>query len=143
MCAGHQLLYRLRIGYGSCERDKPAMLDFTAGPVSTAAGWRKTYGANRRFSNGDDRVLISLYVDDREELPTDAQFKFKAQDGTIKGSVPRREWATFETENFHNNSQPGTCCSARRTALPTPWAIPERRDYRDFWTGPASLSKVE
>ncbi len=91
------------------EIGKPVMLDFTGWACVNCRRmeenvWRKPAIFKRLH---DDYVLISLYVDDREELPTDAQFSFKAQDGTIKRVRTLGEkWAKFETENFQNNSQP-------------------------------------
>ena len=55
----------------------------------------------------EDIVLISLYVDDRKELPEDEKFNFLKPNGDTK---PIRtigdKWATFQTVNFQNNSQP-------------------------------------
>ncbi|WP_271783282.1 protein-disulfide reductase DsbD family protein [Aquimarina algiphila] len=52
-------------------------------------------------------VLISLYVDDRKELPEESQFKFLKPDGRVKNiRTIGDKWATFQTLNFQNNSQP-------------------------------------
>ncbi len=52
-------------------------------------------------------VLISLYVDDRKELPQESQFKFLKPDGRVKNiKTIGDKWATFQTLNFQNNSQP-------------------------------------
>lgn len=52
-------------------------------------------------------VLISLYVDDREPLEKDEQFKFIREDGNLKTiTTIGKKWATFQTVNFKNNSQP-------------------------------------
>lgn len=52
-------------------------------------------------------VLVSLYVDDRALLPANEQIVFTTKEGIQKEirTVGDR-WATFETENFRNNSQP-------------------------------------
>ena len=52
-------------------------------------------------------MLISLYVDDREELSENNQFKFLKPDGRVKKiKTIGDKWATFQTLNFQNNSQP-------------------------------------
>ena len=55
----------------------------------------------------DDYILISLYVDDREKLPEDQQFNYeKPRGGVKKIETIGDKWATFQTVNFQNNSQP-------------------------------------
>ena len=55
----------------------------------------------------EEFILISLYVDDRKPLPQEDQFNFLRPTG---GTKPIRtigdRWATFQTVNFKNNSQP-------------------------------------
>jgi thiol:disulfide interchange protein DsbD len=55
----------------------------------------------------NDYVLISLYVDDRKELPLEAQFEFQYQSGRIKTiETVGQKWGTFQTLNFNAASQP-------------------------------------
>src|SRR5690606_94153 len=55
----------------------------------------------------DDFVLISLYVDDRKELPETEQFEYVTSDGRKKKiKTIGNKWATLQTETFKNNSQP-------------------------------------
>ncbi len=50
---------------------------------------------------------ISLYVDDRKELETVDKFKFLKPNGGIKNiNTIGDKWATLQTLNFNNNSQP-------------------------------------
>lgn len=52
-------------------------------------------------------VLISLYVDDRKELPKDAQFKVKLNDNHLKSiETIGDKWSTFQYLNFQTASQP-------------------------------------
>jgi thiol:disulfide interchange protein DsbD len=52
-------------------------------------------------------VLISLYVDKRVNLPKDKQFNYEKANGEIKQiRTIGDKWATFQTVNFQNNSQP-------------------------------------
>ena len=55
----------------------------------------------------EDYVLISLYVDDRKELPEEDQFIYETANGTKKKiKTVGNKWATLQTETFQNNSQP-------------------------------------
>lgn len=52
-------------------------------------------------------VLISLYIDDREELEKEKQFDFKLPTGRVKPIVTIGDkWSTFQTINFNSASQP-------------------------------------
>ena len=59
------------------------------------------------FSPLEDFVIISLYVDDRKELEKEQQFQFLKASGSIKNiKTIGDKWATLQTLNFQNNSQP-------------------------------------
>lgn len=52
-------------------------------------------------------IVVSLYVDDKKVLPLNKQFTYKTKDGAEREIVTvGNKWATFQTENFKNNSQP-------------------------------------
>jgi thiol:disulfide interchange protein DsbD len=51
--------------------------------------------------------LISLYFDERKELPAEEQFDFKYESGRVKTiSTVGEKWGTFQTLNFKAASQP-------------------------------------
>jgi thiol:disulfide interchange protein DsbD len=55
----------------------------------------------------EDYVLISLYVDDKKELPTDEQHTVnRVNGGTRQLENYGHKWAHFQTEYFQINSQP-------------------------------------
>lgn len=55
----------------------------------------------------NDYVLISLYVDDKKELPEEEKIYVKRVDGgTRKLENYGHKWAHFQTEFFQSNSQP-------------------------------------
>ena len=55
----------------------------------------------------EDYVIISLYVDDRKELPEDQQFQYLRTSGNVKTiETIGDKWSTLQTINFQNNSQP-------------------------------------
>ena len=52
-------------------------------------------------------IVISLYVDDKKQLPAAQQFTYTTKDGKVKDIITVGDkWSTFETENFRNNAQP-------------------------------------
>jgi thiol:disulfide interchange protein DsbD len=56
---------------------------------------------------GGDYILVSLYVDDRKQLPDDQQFLFTTGDGSKKEiRTVGDKFATLQSENFGNASQP-------------------------------------
>jgi thiol:disulfide interchange protein DsbD len=55
----------------------------------------------------NDIVLVSLYVDDRNELIKENQFSIKRPNGTLKMiKTIGQKWSTFQYLNFKTASQP-------------------------------------
>ncbi len=90
-------------------QDKPILLDFTG---FTCVNCRKmeeqVWSDPEVFETiRDEYILISLYVDDRKELSEEDQFNYQKPAGGIKKiETVGDKWATFQTLNFRNNSQP-------------------------------------
>jgi len=80
--------------------DKPIMLDFTGYACVNCRKMEEHVwpieGVNNRLK--EDYVLISLYVDEKVELPEDEK--------TERFQSYGRKWQAFQTEYFNNNSQP-------------------------------------
>jgi len=88
---------------------KPIMLDFTGWAcVNCRRMEEQVWSEDEIFKIiNEDFVLISLYVDDRKELPEEEQFNYLKSSGNVKGiKTIGDKWATFQTVNFGNNSQP-------------------------------------
>jgi len=88
---------------------KPIMIDFTGWAcVNCRKMEEQVWSRQDIFETiNNDYVLISLYVDDRKELPDDQKFNFlKPTGGVKKIKTVGDKWATFQTVNFKNNSQP-------------------------------------
>lgn len=88
---------------------KPIMLDFTGWAcVSCRKMEEHVWNKPEVFSIINEKyVLISLYVDDREKLPTNLQHDYMTAQGKLKHiETVGDKWATFQTETFVNNSQP-------------------------------------
>jgi thiol:disulfide interchange protein len=88
---------------------KPIMVDFTGWAcVNCRKMEEQVWSREDIFSTiNEDYILISLYVDDRKELPLEERFNFlKASGDTKEIKTIGDKWATFQTVNFQNNSQP-------------------------------------
>jgi len=88
---------------------KPIMLDFTGWAcVNCRKMEEQVWSQPDIFSViQKDYVLISLYVDDRKELTEEEMFNYLKPTGAVKEiETIGDKWATFQTVNFQNNSQP-------------------------------------
>ena len=91
------------------EENKPIMLDFTGWACVNCRKmeeqvWSRTKVYDMLKKN---YVIISLYVDDRRELPEAEQFDYLKPSGNVKKiKTIGGKWATLQTINFQNNSQP-------------------------------------
>ena len=88
---------------------KPIMIDFTGWAcVNCRKMEEQVWSRQDIFETlNEDYVLISLYVDDRKELSDEQKFNFlKPSGGVKKIKTIGDKWATFQTVNFKNNSQP-------------------------------------
>ncbi|WP_438711652.1 cytochrome c biogenesis protein CcdA [Aquimarina muelleri] len=90
-------------------QNKPIMLDFTGWACVNCRKMEEQVWSHPEIMDilKDKYVLISLYVDDREELSEKDQFKYLKPEGRVKDiTTIGDKWATFQTLNFKNNSQP-------------------------------------
>ncbi|MGB1451271.1 MAG: cytochrome c biogenesis protein CcdA, partial [Marinirhabdus sp.] len=88
---------------------KPIMIDFTGWAcVNCRKMEEHVWSRDDIFATiNEEYVLISLYVDDRRDLEQTEQFNYsRPQGGTKKIKTVGDKWATFQTLNFKNNSQP-------------------------------------
>lgn len=88
---------------------KPVMIDFTGWACVNCRKMEEQVWSREEIFKviSEEYVLISLYVDDRKELPNEEQFNFlKPSGGTKLIETIGDKWATFQTVNFKNNSQP-------------------------------------
>lgn len=91
------------------EANKPILLDFTGfACVNCRRMEEKVWSQPGVYKLMKERfIVISLYVDDKKQLPAAQQFTYKTKDGVEKEIITVGDkWSTFETENFANNSQP-------------------------------------
>jgi thiol:disulfide interchange protein DsbD len=89
--------------------NKPIMIDFTGWACVNCRRMEENVWVKPEIYNrlNNDYVLISLYVDDRKELPAEDQFEYETNTGRKKKiKTIGNKWATLQTETFQNNSQP-------------------------------------
>ncbi|EAR15515.1 protein-disulfide reductase DsbD family protein [Robiginitalea biformata] len=88
---------------------KPILLDFTGWACVNCRKMEEQVWSNPEVFRllDEEYILISLYVDDREELPESEQFVFRFDSGRTKRirTVGDR-WSAFQTANFGAVSQP-------------------------------------
>ena len=91
------------------EVNKPILLDFTGWACVNCRKMEENVWSEPDVFEilKEDYVLISLYVDDRKELPESEQFDFKYDTGRVKHiETIGQKWGTFQTVNFNAASQP-------------------------------------
>lgn len=89
--------------------NKPILLDFTGWAcVNCRKMEENVWSENRIYTLlNENYVLISLYVDDRKELPEQDQFNYQYESGRVKTiKTIGDKWATFQSLNFKTASQP-------------------------------------
>ena len=91
------------------QENKPIMIDFTGWACVNCRKMEEQVWSDPAVYEvlKNEYILVSLYVDDREKLPEHEQFKYVRANGSIKKiKTIGDKWATFQTVNFQNNSQP-------------------------------------
>lgn len=91
------------------QQNKPIILDFTGWACVNCRKMEEQVWSEPEVFDilRNEYILISLYVDDREELPEHQKFNYQKPDGGVKEiRTVGDKWATFQTLNFRNNSQP-------------------------------------
>ena len=90
------------------EHNMPVMLDFTGWACVNCRKMEEHVWTDPQVKQlMQQYVLISLYVDDKEELPQDKQFDFKHRNGRVEYiKTIGDKWATFQEVNFSTASQP-------------------------------------
>ncbi|MGA1227260.1 MAG: protein-disulfide reductase DsbD family protein [Tamlana sp.] len=89
--------------------NKPIILDFTGYACVNCRKMEEHVWSKKRIDKylRDDYVLISLYVDDKKELPEDEQVLVnRINGGTRQLKNYGHKWANFQTQFFQTNSQP-------------------------------------
>lgn len=91
------------------EQNKAILIDFTGYACVNCRKMEETVWVKPDVYQllHDKFIIVSLYVDDRKELPASEQFIYTSRNGSTKEiKTVGDKWATFQTENFRSNSQP-------------------------------------
>jgi thiol:disulfide interchange protein len=91
------------------EQNKPILIDFTGWACVNCRKMEENVWPKMIVKDmiSENYILVSLYVDDRKPLPDDKQFIFTTGDGSKKAiRTIGDEFATLQSENFSNASQP-------------------------------------
>ncbi|MBT8244403.1 thioredoxin family protein [Winogradskyella sp.] len=89
--------------------NKPILLDFTGWACVNCRKMEEQVWSTSEVYDilNEEYIIISLYVDDKKELREAEQFQYLRANGTIKNiETIGDKWATLQTINFQNNSQP-------------------------------------
>ncbi|MDC6367787.1 MULTISPECIES: protein-disulfide reductase DsbD family protein [Flavobacteriaceae] len=110
-CPNNLSCYKdLKSGLAQAKKeDKPILLDFTGYACVNCRKMEEHVWSEKEIDKliRNEYVLISLYVDDKKELPKDEQVQVKlANGGTRTLKNYGHKWAHFQTQFFNTNSQP-------------------------------------
>ncbi|MCW5899205.1 MAG: thioredoxin family protein [Flavobacteriales bacterium] len=100
----------LEEGFERARREnKPVMLDFTGWACVNCRKMEENVWPHQSIYDvlSKEYVLVSLYVDDKRELPKEDQFIYETSAGVKKPIITKgNKWATLQAENFISASQP-------------------------------------
>ncbi|MDF4223054.1 cytochrome c biogenesis protein CcdA [Maribacter sp. M208] len=91
------------------EVNKPILLDFTGWACVNCRKMEENVWSDSEVFPiiKENYVLISLYTDDRQQLPEEEQFNYQFESGRIKEiNNIAQKWGTFQDVNFGSISQP-------------------------------------
>ena len=91
------------------EQNKPLLIDFTGWACVNCRKMEENVWTQPEVTKyiTENFILVSLYVDDKEKLPVTERFTYKQLDGNTKEIVTVGDkWATFQSENFKQVTQP-------------------------------------
>ena len=91
------------------ENNKPLLIDFTGWACVNCRKMEENVWIEPQIKELIEKnfILVSLYVDDRKKLKEEDQFLFTSSDNSKKSiKTIGDKYATFQSENFKNASQP-------------------------------------
>lgn len=93
----------------SAEQNKPILIDFTGWACVNCRKMEEQVWTKPEISSllTEKFILVSLYVDDRKKLPPSERFTYTFPGGKEKDiETIGDKWATFQSENFGQSTQP-------------------------------------
>lgn len=118
------------------ETNKPVMIDFTGWACVNCRKMEENVWPDPEVKELMEKyVLVSLYVDDKKQLPAAEQFVYTAKDSSErKIRTVGDKWSTFQTENFTASSQPWYVLISNNEILLTPPVgyTPDKKEFSDW-----------
>jgi thiol:disulfide interchange protein len=92
----------------SREQHKPLFIDFTGNACTNCRKMEENVWTDPEVYKfmKENFVIVSLYVDDGQKLPVNKRFKANTKFGEKDIVTVGDKWATFQTENFSQTTQP-------------------------------------
>ncbi len=90
------------------EKNKPVVIDFTGWACVNCRKMEEQVWSNEAVKSmlSNDIVLISLYVDERKELPEDEQYETTLAGKNKKVKTTGDKWMVLQANTYGTNSQP-------------------------------------
>lgn len=91
------------------QQNKPILIDFTGWACVNCRKMEENVWPDDEVKTlmKNEFVVVSLYVDERKNLPSSEQIPYKTKNGEEKSIVTVGDkWATFQSENFNAVAQP-------------------------------------
>ncbi|MEL7375762.1 MAG: thioredoxin family protein, partial [Bacteroidota bacterium] len=121
------------------ENNKPVMLDFTGYTCVNCRKMEENVWSKSQIRSllNDDFVLISLYVDDRSELPAEQQervSRLDGREGTVLLDRVGEKWHYLQQRVYNYNAQPyyALISPEGQTLNPPVAYTPDVDDYEAF-----------
>ena len=88
--------------------NKPLFVDFTGWACVNCRKMEETVWVDEEIKQilKDKYIMVSLYVDEKIELPKDQQFVYKSGNLVREIKTVGNKWATLQAETFNNQAQP-------------------------------------
>jgi thiol:disulfide interchange protein len=114
---------------------KPAIIDFTGYNCANCRKMEDNVWSDPKILKllSDDYVLISLYVDDKKELPASEQYTSKFSGKKIR--TVGNKWSDLQAESYNSNAQPMyVLIDDKAQKLAKPWSgfDPDIDKYKKF-----------
>jgi len=90
------------------KQNKPLFVDFTGWACVNCRKMEETVWVDDDIKQilKDKYIMVSLYVDEKIELPKDQQFVYKSGNLVREIKTVGNKWATLQAETFNNQAQP-------------------------------------
>ncbi len=91
------------------KENKPLFIDFTGWACVNCRKMEETVWIDPVIAETlrEKYIMVSLYVDEKIELPANQQMVYKTHDGRLKEiKTVGNKWATLQSETFQNQAQP-------------------------------------